>query len=97
MIPHDFPPKLAKILAERVREEAARGQMDIILQPRIERDPRLLLRMHDRFNTVARASVAGSASSSRNGSAPSACPPRLELFGASTSRMPASPGADRQV
>jgi hypothetical protein len=54
VIPDDFPPKLAKILAERVREEAARGQMDIILQPRVERDPRLLLRMHDRFNTEER-------------------------------------------
>lgn len=54
VIPDDFPPKLAKILADRIREEAARGEMDIVMQPRAERDPRMLLRMHDKFNTEER-------------------------------------------
>src|SRR5262245_24714221 len=53
-VPEDFPAKLAELLGKRVREEAAAGTIDIVMAPRVIKDPGMLLRIHDKYNTEER-------------------------------------------
>ncbi len=53
-IPEDFPGKLAQLLGKRVRDEAAAGTIDIVMAPRVIKDPGMLLRIHDKYNTEER-------------------------------------------
>lgn len=53
-IPDDFPPKLARLLTKTIREEASRGAIDIVMQPRGQTTPGMLLNLHDKFNTEER-------------------------------------------
>ena len=53
-ISSDLKPQLAKLLGDTIRQEAKRGAIDMVLQPRVEQDERFLVVVHDRFNTEER-------------------------------------------
>jgi len=50
----DIKPQLARLLGNTIREEAKRGAIDMVMQPRVEQDERFLVVVHDRFNTEER-------------------------------------------
>jgi hypothetical protein len=50
----ELAPRLAQLLIKTIHEESARGEFDMVLPPRVEKDGRFLLRLHDRFNTGQR-------------------------------------------
>jgi hypothetical protein len=47
-VPPTFAQQMAKIIGKGVREDADRNSNTILMQPRVEKDERFLLRMHDR-------------------------------------------------
>jgi hypothetical protein len=52
--PRSAAPGLAKLLGDTIRTEAKRGEIDIVMHPKVEPDDRFLVVVHDRFNTDER-------------------------------------------
>ncbi len=52
--PRSAVPGLAKLLGDTIRTEAKRGEIDIVMHPKVEPDDRFLVVVHDRFNTDER-------------------------------------------
>ncbi|WP_428939863.1 hypothetical protein [Fontivita pretiosa] len=49
-IPDELAPKLAARIRQTILQEQQRGNLELVLEPRVEPDPRFLLRVHDRYH-----------------------------------------------
>jgi len=48
-IPDELAPKLAARIRQTILQEQQRGNLELVLEPRVEPDARFLLRVHDRY------------------------------------------------
>lgn len=53
-IPNALAPKLAASIQQAIRVEAQKGNIEIVDEPKVETDPRFLLKIHDRFRAKDR-------------------------------------------
>jgi hypothetical protein len=55
-VPDELGPKLGMQIGQTIRAEAAKGNIQIISQPKVEEDKRFLLKVHDQFKTKGQLS-----------------------------------------
>src|SRR5450432_1354748 len=55
-VPDELGPKLALQIGQTIRAEAAKGNIEIVSQPKVEPDKRFLLKIHDQFKTKGKFS-----------------------------------------